>query len=255
MLDNLIKTVKTAASIITTAQDIEHNTEEKGERNFVTVYDKKVQSFLTEELKRQYPEISFLGEEEDSKVDPYKDKCFICDPIDGTANFRRKYNHSAISLAYCENGTVMAGVVYDPFLDELFYAEKGQGAFLNGKRIFVSDSNLKHSFLAFGTAPYYTDLSLKTTQALSKIIHDVEDIRRTGSAALDLAYVACGRHDVFFELSLFPWDYAASIVIIKEAGGTITDFEGNSLPLDKRTAVIAGNKNAYKEFFDKNYFI
>ena len=126
---------------------------------------------------------------------------------------------------------------------------------MNDTPISVSNAFLKDSFVSFGTAPYYPDLIDKTMKMIAKIMPDCEDIRRTGSAALDLCYLACGRHDMFFELNLFPWDYAAASIIIEEAGGIITDRNGNKPPLHKRTEIYAGNKSVYKEFFDKNYFI
>ena len=256
MLNTMIETLKKASDIMLQAQNIDEYTDKKGDRNFVTIYDKKVQSYIKETLSKKYSNIKFMGEEEDyNDINPYSDTCFICDPIDGTANFRRTYKHSAISLALCEMGEITIGVVIQPYLNEIFYAEKRKGAYLNGNKIHVSDNELKNSFVAFGTSPYYPDLLKKTGDVISKILVDCEDIRRTGSAALDLCYTACGRHDLFFEYSLFPWDYAAGSLIITEAGGIITDFNKERLPLDKRTTVIAGNKNVYKEFFSKNYFI
>lgn len=256
MLNFMIKTVEEAAKIILDAHNIENGTQKKGDRNFVTLYDSKVQSFIQSKFKEKFPEIKFLGEEDDEdKCDPYKGYCVICDPIDGTANFRRGYHHSAISLALAKDGEVICGVVINPYLNEIFYAEKGKGAFLNGNPISVSNACLKDSFVGFGTALYYPELIDKTMLMLQKIMPDCEDIRRAGTAALDLCYVACGRHDMFFELSLFPWDYAAGSIIIEEAGGIITDRDGKKPPLHKRSEIYAGNKNAYKEFFDKNYFI
>lgn len=255
MLKTMIKVVKEASQIMLDAQNITDNTIKKGDRNFVTLYDTKVQKFIQNTMNKIYPEISFLGEEDASDSDPYNGYCFICDPIDGTANFKRSYKHSAISLALAKDGEIICGVVINPYSKEIFYASKGKGAFLNDTKICVSDACLKDSFVSFGTAPYYPDLINKTMQMITKIMPDCEDIRRTGSAALDLCYLACGRHDMFFELSLFPWDYAAASIIIEEAGGIITDRNGNKPPLHKRTEIYAGNKKVYKEFFDKNYFI
>ncbi len=256
MLEIMIKVVKEAAQIMLNAHNITDYTEKKGDRNFVTVFDTKVQHYIQDEMKKLYPDIRFLGEEEgEDKCDPYNGYCFICDPIDGTANFRRTYKHSAISLALAKDGEIICGIVINPYQDEMFYAEKGKGAFLNGKPITVSDTCLKDSFVGFGTSLYYPDLIDKTMAMLTRIMPDCEDIRRTGSAALDLCYTACGRHDMFFELSLFPWDYAAGIIIIEEAGGIITNRDGNKPPLHKCSEIYAGNKNVYKEFFDKNYFI
>lgn len=252
----MIKVVKEASEIMLSAQDIENNTEKKGDKNFVTIYDKKVQAYIKTQLNETYPNIKFLGEEEDcDKTDPYDGYCFICDPIDGTANFRRSYKQSSISLALAKNGEVICGVIIHPYLKEIFYAEKGKGAFMNGEPIHVADNSFKDSFICFGTSPYYPDLNKKTGEVIAKILPECEDVRRTGSAALDFCYVACGRHDMFFEFSLYPWDYAAGMVIVEEAGGIITDENKNKLPLHKRSQVYAGNPRVYKEFFDKNYFI
>ncbi|MBQ6701966.1 MAG: inositol monophosphatase [Clostridia bacterium] len=256
MLDLMIQTVKEASEIMMGAHDIDSQTEAKGNRNFVTVYDHKVQKYIYDKMHSIRPDIKFLGEEDDTEnCDPYSGYCFICDPIDGTANFKRNYKHSAISLALAKDGEIIIGVVINPYQNEVFYAESGKGAFLNGQPIHVSSASLKNSFVGFGTALYYPELINKTMSMLTKIMPDCEDIRRTGSAALDLCYVACGRHDMFFELSLFPWDYAAGALIIEEAGGIITDRNGCNPPLHTRSEIYAGNKNVYKEFFDKNYFI
>lgn len=250
----MIDVLKEASQILLDANNIEENTEKKSERNFVTIYDKNTQAFIKEKLNTFFPDIKFIGEENNcSNENPYENRCFICDPIDGTANFRRKYNHSAISLAYAENGEVISGVVINPYLNEIFYAERNKGAFLNGNKIKVSENHLNSAFVAFGTSPYYPELIKKTGQLIGKILTECEDIRRAGTAALDLCYIACGRHDFFFELSLFPWDYAASMIIIEEAGGIITNRNGDIPPLDKRSEIFAGNKFSYKDFFSKDY--
>ena len=255
MLKEIILTLKEASKIMLNATDIQNKTEVKGSRNFVTEYDKKVESFLRERLHILFPDVVFIGEESNDNLSPYENKCFICDPIDGTANFRRSYKYSAISIAYVEYGKVIAGAVLNPYLDEVFFARRGKGAFLNGERIFVSNNDLKNSIVSFGTAPYYPELSNKTTEVIQRIMPDVEDIRRTGSAALDLCYVACGRNDFFFELALSPWDFAGASVIIEEAGGIITNHKKTAPVLDNKTPIFAGNKIAYNEFFEKNYII
>ncbi len=256
MLEKMINIVKDAAKIMLKAHDIEENSVKKGDRNFVTVYDTKIQEFIKTKISEQFPEAKFIGEEEDCQSeDPYTDFCFICDPIDGTANFMRSCNHSAVSLAATKNGEIIAGVVCNPFVDELFYAEKGKGAFLNGRKIHTSNKNLKNAIVAFGTSPYYPELSKNTIETLRKLMPDCEDIRRAGTASLDLCYTASGRYDMFFEYSLYPWDHAAGNIIIKEAGGLITDRNGKDIPLDRRSEVFAGNINAYKDFFEKDYIV
>ena len=255
MLKQTILILKEASKIMLNATDIQSKTETKSSRNFVTEYDKRVQSFIQERIAKLYTDVVFIGEESSDNLSPYKHKCFICDPIDGTANFRRSYKYSAISLAYVEYGEIVFGVVINPYLNEIFFAQKGKGAYLDGNKISVTQNTLENSIVSFGTSPYYPPLCDKTTELIQRIMPDVEDIRRTGSAALDLCYVACGRNDFFFELSLFPWDFAASSIIIEEAGGVITNHKKEKPTLDRRTPIFAGNKIAYNEFFDKNYFI
>lgn len=256
MLNKMMDIVKSAAQIMVDAHNIEENTIKKGDRNFVTVYDTKIQNFVKNELKIAFPDAKFIGEEEDcDKENPYTGFCFILDPIDGTANFTRKYNHSAVSLAAVQDGVIIAGVVMNPFVNEIFYAERGKGAYLNGKRIHTSDKNLANSIVAFGTSPYVPELTLKTIDVLKKLAPDVEDLRRVGTASLDLCYVADGRCDFYFEYSLYPWDHAAGDIIVEEAGGIVTDRYGNKLNLHTKTEIFAGNKIAYKEFFDRNYLV
>jgi len=256
MLNKMMDIVKNAAQIMIDAHNIEENTIKKGDRNFVTVYDTKIQNYVKNEIKKAFPDAKFIGEEEDcDKEDPYTGLCFILDPIDGTANFTRKYNHSAVSLAAVQDGVIIAGVVMNPFVNEIFYAERGKGAYLNGKRIHTSERNLQNSVVAFGTSPYAPELTEKTINILKDLVPCCEDLRRCGAASLDLCYVADGRCDMYFEFQVCPWDHAAGDIIVEEAGGIVTDRNGNKLNLHTKTEIFAGNKIAYKEFFEKQYLI
>ena len=242
-----------AGEIMTGASDIEGsgNVEEKGgdTANMVTLYDVAVQSFLIEEIKKHIPSAYFVAEEKENDEESLsREYCFIIDPIDGTANFIHDYRHSCISLAMLSCGEVVFSAVYDPYLRELFSAEKGRGAFLNGKKIRVSERDMEHSIVAFGTSPYHKKrLGDSTFKLCRELFEACSDIRRCGSAALDLAYLAAGRNDIFFEMELCPWDFAAGWLLIREAGGAVTDLEGNELDLSHSCPVIAANKVVYDE--------
>lgn len=250
--NHVIKLCKKAGKIILSASGKIGFDEKTSARDVVTEYDKKVQDFLENNLSKKYPEISFLAEESDDlgNVDVSKGEFFIIDPIDGTSNFVYGFKHSAISVAYVKDGNVLAGVVYDPYLKEFFTAVKGNGAYLNGKQIAVNKANLKTGLAGYGTAVYYDELLTQTKNIYCALFDKANDVRRLSAASLDLCYLASGRYCCFFETRLAPWDYAAGILIIQEAGGIITDFDGNALSFNKRCSVVSGNPVAYNELFD-----
>ena len=190
----------------------------EGHFNYVTDADVQVQSFLKSALLPLFPGARFFAEEQENEA-LTDAPTFVVDPIDGTLNFMRGRNCSAVSIALLKNKTPVYGVIYNPYADEMFTAERGRGAFLNGKPIRVSAVPLENAMVAFGTSPYDADLSQKTMKAAGLFLQRAGDLRRSGSAALDLCDVACGRADVFFELRLRPWDVAAGSLIVTEAGG------------------------------------
>lgn len=212
-----------------------------GVADLVTEYDKGIQEKLQVGLKKILPEAKFIGEEGSSDELSDEGYAFIVDPIDGTTNFVKDYHYSAISVALLEGKGVVAGVVYNPYLDEVFYAIKGQGAFCNGKRISVSSQPLDKALVLFGSSPYDKSLFPKTIEVLSEYFYKALDIRRSGSAALDLCCVASGRADLFFELQVSPWDFAAGKLLIEEAGGVVTTLDGEPLSFDGKTSVLAKN--------------
>lgn len=224
-------------------------------RDICTEHDEKTQAFLYKELKAILPEAKFIGEEDSQSSTSLEGYCFIIDPIDGTLNFSLDYHHSAISIALVKDGEVVLGMVYNPYLDELFWAEKGKGAYLNDRQLRVRDTDLKHSLLGFGTSPYHMDLAKETFELTYAIYPRVLDIRRCGSAALDLCYLAANRQNVFFETILQPWDYAAASLILTEAGGVITDMTGGEIDLLHGCPICGGNKVSHAEFieFYKNF--
>ena len=242
------KIIKKAGRIMLSAHDVEIAEVKQGDVNFVTEYDKKVQDFLIENLKKAYPNAYFIAEEKDNDQNSLKNElCFIIDPIDGTTNFIRDYKTSSISIGVFSHGEGVFGAILNPYLNELYTAEKGKGAYLNGKKIAVSEKNLSESIFAFGSSPYYkSELAEKTFLYAKNLFLACTDVRRSGSAALDFCHVASGRIDVFFECRLSPWDFAAGSVIVKEAGGIITDMNGNELDFSKPQSILCANKTAYE---------
>ena len=206
--------------------------EKAGHANFFTEVDEKIQAFLIGRLQQVIPEASFLGEEDGQDVFLEKMKsgfCFVIDPIDGTSNFIYAYRPSVISVGLLKDGDPYMGVVYNPFDDLMFCAKKGEGATLNGEKIYSTDAPLKESLAIFGTTPYYTELRDRTFELAKKLLPLCVDLRRSGTSAWDLCCVACGKAALYFELRLQIWDYAAAALIASEAGCRVTDIDGNPL--------------------------
>lgn len=224
---------------------------EKGFADFVTEVDTGVQAFLKERLGERYPEIQFLGEEGAKERIDYSRPVWILDPIDGTTNLIYDFGMSAVSLAlyYGEGGAL--GIVYNPFHEELFTAKRGEGAYLNGRRIHVSEAQSLHeSLIGIGTSPYEKELAEDNFRVFLEVYKRSLDIRRTGSAAIDLCYTACGRLDGYFERNLKPWDYGAGAVILREAGGCVTDLDGNGPDIRGNCSIAATNGAIHGELLD-----
>ncbi len=242
LLENIIHAVRACGTIILNADRTKSGIDEKaGHANFVTAYDKKVQSELQKRLLEILPEAVFVGEEEDVHVSVKDGYAFIVDPIDGTTNFIKDYHASAISVGLIKDAKRYMGVVYNPYLDEVYTAVKGKGAFLNGSPIQVSRQPLENGIVIFGTATYYEEYAKATFDMAYDYYCKALDVRRSGSAALDLCNVAAGRAELFFELRLCPWDYAAGSLIVEEAGGVVTTIDGGELPLNEGCGVLATN--------------
>lgn len=222
--------------------------EKTGNADLVTKYDKMIQEKLKKDLLEILPEATFVGEEEDIHAAINSGYAFIVDPIDGTTNFIKDYHVSCVSIGIAKDGKPYAGVIYNPYLDEMFTAIKGQGAYLNEKKIMVSSKPLEKGIVLFGTSPYYEDLSKKSFEMAYDYFKHSLDIRRSGSAALDLCSIAAGRAELYFELRLSPWDYAAGSVIVTEAGGVITKVDGSEITLDKPCSILASNSKAEMEY-------
>ena len=251
MIEQIIRAVREAGKIVLSASDIERATDEKGAGNFVTKYDVAVQEYLKKELLAILPEAHFMGEEGQDQTDSLQGLCFIVDPIDGTANFVRGLRCSAISVALAQDGELIAGVVYQPYIDEIFYAEKGKGAFRDGQPIRVSDRAMRDGFYYFGTGSYYEGTENRTFAIARELFERMLDLRRFGPAAYELCNIACGRLELGFEVLLQPWDYAAAACIISEAGGAISQLDGTPITLDRPCSILAGNAVCHREFFER----
>ena len=218
-----------------------------GRANFVTEYDKLVQERLQAGLRAIRPDVGFVGEEGAAVAYAPVGAFWIVDPIDGTTNFIKDYHYSAISVALVVDGVAQLGVVYNPYADELFAAIRGEGAWLNGEKISASSANLANGLVIFGTSPYDESLSQRSFELAYAYFKKAMDVRRSGSAALDLCAVASGRAELFFELQLAPWDHAAGGLIVQEAGGVLSDAQGKPLSYDRSCSVVAVGVGVRKE--------
>jgi myo-inositol-1(or 4)-monophosphatase len=221
----------------------------KEEINLVTEIDKGSERKIIEHIKSKFPHHSILAEESgEAKFE--SDYKWIIDPLDGTTNYTHSFPVFCVSIALEYKGEVILGVVYDPNFDELFWAEKGKGAFLNGKRINVSKTDkLIKSMLATGFPYNVRENPDNCIEHFVNFLMEAQAIRRLGSAALDLVYVACGRLDGFWEVDLNPWDVAAGKIIIEEAGGIITDFYGNKFNIYTK-GVVASNGLIHQQMLE-----
>ncbi len=223
----------------------------RGDANFVTEIDLKVQEIVIKGLKEILPESNIIAEETKDNDFSFGKYTWILDPVDGTTNLMYGYKYSCIALALAVDGKPYAGIVYNPYLKELFTAQKGKGAFVNGNPISVTvNDNLGESLITFGTSPYDKGKADETFRVTKNVFMLCRDVRRSGCAALDICNVAAGRMDGFFEMELQPWDYAAASVILEEAGGFITDWKGNKLSYLHKSSGIATNGHIHKELFE-----
>lgn len=214
----------------------------EGNTNFVTDVDKDIEKFMAKHLPELLPESRMLGEEGDSVIGQ-EGYIWVVDPVDGTANFIRGFNLSVISVGLLYNGEPQLGVIYNPFTDEMFYASKGNGAFLNGKPIHVSNRDYNHSVIFTAFSLYNKKLAAPCFRILQRIYYDADDMRRLGSAAVELASLAAGRGELYFEIRLFFWDFVAGLAIINEAGGCyeVLNFTGEPIDYNKPYTLIAAN--------------
>jgi myo-inositol-1(or 4)-monophosphatase len=230
LLDIAISAVKESGRIQKEWLGKDKKVELKGEINLVTEVDRICEGRIVEIIKKTFPEHNILTEET-PMPEGSSNYRWIIDPLDGTTNYTHGYPCFCTSVALEQEGKVVLGAVYDPLLDELFTAQQGQGAFLNGERIAVSTTELLTESLICTGFPYdLRESPVNNVDHFNNFIMKAQAVRRDGSAALDLCYVALGRFDGFWELKLNPWDVAAGKLVIEEAGGVVTDFKG--IPLD-----------------------
>ena len=239
MLKAVCDVVKQAGKIILNASSPPVY-EKEGHFNFVTDTDLAVQEYLQSAFTVLCPGVLFFSEEQENQA-LTDAPTFVIDPIDGTINFMRDRRQSAISVAYLVNKQPILAAVWQPYTNEMFTAEKGKGAFLNGAPIHVSNTSFEKALVSFGTSPYDAELAKRTMKCAEDFLLHAGDLRRTGSACVDLCDVACGRSDLFFELRLRPWDVAAGSLIVQEAGGKYLSL-GHAVPyFEEACGMICGN--------------
>ena len=215
--------------------------EQKGnDSNYVTATDKAVEDYLTERLLLLLPGSKVLGEEDDNRSTD-RECLWIIDPIDGTSNYIRDLGLSVISVGLMQKGELTMGVVYHPYRDEMFSAEKGKGAYVNDRPIHVSDRDFRHSHLCSAMSLYDKRWAEPCFRVISRVYEASDDLRRLGTAALELCYVAAGRVELYFEMRLNCWDVAAAFCIIREAGGIVESIYEPVLPLDHPFLTVAAN--------------
>ena len=252
MQEQLMRIAREAGSFFS-GRTLSEIDQKEGHANFVTNIDREVEEYLQKALLALVPGSRMIGEEQEN--DPLTDApTWIVDPVDGTTNLIHDYRCSAVSIALCESKKPVIGLIWQPYMQEMFYAEAGNGATLNGHPIHVSDRSFDKALIAFGTSPYHTELAERSMRLALAYLHACADVRRSGSAAIDLAWLACGRHDAFFELNLKPWDYAAGSLIVREAGGIFSmPLHSGDVRYDLSTAVLASGaaiaKDAEAVFF------
>ena len=263
-IETILPIITTVADKYLTRESSSHITQ-KGDSNFVTEVDTNIEKAMKEQLSLLYPEIQFMGEEKDNSEIDFSGCVWILDPVDGTSNLIHDFQNSSLSLALTIKKEVVFGVIYHYYSKEYFYAKKGEGAYMG--RITSSPSllttpirvsnttQLSRSLVSFGTSPYdKATLGEKNCETLKQIFFLCEDIRRIGSAAIELAFVAAGRVDLYLERNLKPWDFAAAIIIIQEAGGIITDYQGQMIDISKPCDILAGNQTVHRKLREKISF-
>ncbi len=212
-----------------------------GYNNLVTDVDKKCESVIINRINKEFPSHSILAEESGDHASKSSVKWFV-DPLDGTTNYAHAFPVFCTSIGVAFDSIVKVGIVYDPSRDELFAAEDGKGAFLNGKRISVSGiKTVNDSLMATGFA-YDLKGKVANIDAFKVMLENAQAVRRAGSAAIDLCYVACGRFDGFWELGLNPWDTAAGQLIVKESGGVVTTIENGPFDVYKKDILATNGK-------------
>jgi myo-inositol-1(or 4)-monophosphatase len=219
----------------------------KGPRNFVTAADRRAEEIIYQELAKARPGFGFLGEEGGTREGTDKSHRWIVDPLDGTTNFLHGIPHFAVSIGLERDGVIVAGLVYNPANDEMFVAERGKGAFCNDKRIRVANrQKLADAVVACGLPHYGRGDLVLARHEIFAAQQNFAGLRRYGAAALDLAWVAAGRLDAYWEHDLQAWDMAAGLILVREAGGFVSDLDGKDAIFTKHQ-IVAGNETMHRE--------
>lgn len=224
-------------------QNLRNDIKEKSPYDYVTAIDTNVSNFLKTHLHKLYPSIGFVSEEDE--ITNITTNRWILDPIDGTTNLIFDYKLSTVSLGLLFDNEIIFGIVYNPFLNEMFYAIKNQGSYLNNKKLNTSTRNISTSLIEFGAGCNHKNEADNNFNIAKEIFKDCLDIRRICSSALSISYIAAQRIDGYFEKYLYPWDYAAASLILKEAGGLISDWSGNTISFENISSIVASNKENY----------
>jgi len=253
MKKKLIKIVKKAGKILKKGYSSSKEVEFKAKKDLVTKYDVAVENFLKKEFKKVFKKFNIIAEESDNLNIEFKNSIII-DPIDGTTNFVNSVPHTAISVGVYKNKKPYMGIVYNPILDELYFAKNKKGAFLNGKKIKVSkETALQKALIATGF-PYSSAENTKDLKDIVKKIEHIlpacQDLRRLGAASIDLCMVARGVFEAYYEMNLKPWDVSAGIIILKEAGGQVSTINGEEFDMFKDKYIVATNGKVHNKLLD-----
>ena len=249
MLYVAVRAARRAGDIIARAFDERDkmNVREKSDRDYVTDVDQRSEAAIVQEIRKHYPKHGIVAEES-ARVNADAPIQWYIDPLDGTTNFVHGYPHFAVSIAAWKEGRPYLAVVHDPIRNEIFEAQNGTGAFLNRRRLRVTDEGrIAHALFASGLPSYRREHIDTFQHRMDACMRATEGYRRGGSAALDLAYVASGRIDAYWEAGLGPWDIAAGVLLVQEAGGMVTDLAGGTVDLQKGD-VLATNAQLHRAF-------
>jgi myo-inositol-1(or 4)-monophosphatase len=247
-LDFSVELARAAGDVLKHYMGREKQVELKGRANLVTVADKEAEALIIRRIRERYPHHAILAEESGaSGLFGEAEGKWIIDPLDGTTNFAHQYPFFCVSIGFEKAGEMVCGAVYDPWRDEMFSGGRGQGAFVNDSRLRVSDAANLRSALIMTGFPYGFRDKIKTAMGqFEAFMIESQAVRRGGSAALDLCYTALGRVDGFWEMDLHPWDTAAGVVILEEAGGRVTDFSGAPFSVYGKQ-ILASNGRIHEE--------
>ncbi|GIU01265.1 inositol monophosphatase [Sulfurovum sp. TSL6] len=244
-IDTLKQIALEAGKIVKEGYSSHKEVTHKGVVDLVTEFDLKTEAFILDQLQKAFPDHTLVGEESHHGSYHY-DKAIYVDPIDGTTNFVHGIPHLAISLGVWEQGKPTLAVVYNPILEELFWAVRGEGAYCNGKRLEVSpQSKLQNALIATGFPYAKVNAGIEyqwVINCMTNLLPHIQDIRRLGAASIDLCYLAQGKVEAFYEIDLKPWDVAAGILIVQEAGGHISNVNNQPFDFDDKSIVASNGK-------------